>query len=254
MTKGAAPTDKMSVLLAISSFEHSGFLRASIFVLRHSGNREECLFGAQTRMSMFLQMSVIGITGGISTGKTTFVTCLRELLPEAKFFDADAMARELTHHDQAVLGEIREKLGNDVFDANGQLNRSALRAMVFGAPEKRRELEQILHPPIRQHWSREAEKHRQSNEYFFADIPLIYETGGEKLCDLVVVVACSEEVQIQRLTKRMGLDWLSATAILAAQIPLAEKMKRADHVVWNNGPQGLLLEQARFLGNLWTGE
>ncbi len=175
-------------------------------------------------------MPAIGITGGISTGKTTFVNCLRELLPEAKFFDADAMARELTHHDQAVLAEIRDKFGNDIFDTNGQLNRSALRAMIFQAPEKRRELEQILHPPIRQHWSREAEKHRQSNDYFFADIPLLYETGGEKLCR----------------------D--SATAIIAAQMSLTEKVKRADHVVWNNGPEGLLAEQARFLGNLWIGK
>src|SRR5437879_5928091 len=182
-------------------------------------------------MSMFrLAMPAIAISGGISTGKTTFVNCLRELLPEAKFFDADAMARELTHHDQAVLAEIREKFGNDIFDANGQLNRSALRAMVFQAPEKRRELEEILHPPLRQHWSREAEKHRQSNEYFFADIPLLYATGGEKLCDRVVVVACSEEVQIQRLTKRMGLDRNSATAIIASQMSLAEKVNRADHV------------------------
>src|SRR5438105_5590712 len=144
-------------------------------------------------------MPAIGITGGISTGKTTFVNCLRELLPEAKFFDADAMARELTRHDQAVLAEIREKFGNDVFNANRQLNRGALRAMVFQTPQKRRELEQILHPPIRQHWSGEAEKHRESNEYFFADIPLLYETGGEKLCDRVVVVACSPDIQLARL-------------------------------------------------------
>ena len=163
------------------------------------------------------------------------------------------MARELTQHDQNVLAEIRGKFGNDVFNINGQLNRSALRAMVFQAPQKRRELERILHPPIRQHWSREAEKHRQSNEYFFADIPLLYETGGEKLCDRVVVVACSEEVQLRRLMKRTGLDRNSATAIIAAQMTLTEKVKRADHVVWNNGPQGLLAEQARFLGNLWTG-
>ncbi len=203
---------------------------------------------------MFLQMSVIGITGGISTGKTTFVNCLRELLPEATFFDADGMARDLTHHDQAVLAKIRRKFGNDVFDANRQLNRIALRAMVFQAPEKRRQLEQILHPPIRQHWSREAEKHRQSNDYFFADIPLLYETGGEKLCDRVVVVACSEEIQIGRLMKRTGLDRDSATAIIAAQMAITEKVKRADHVVWNNGPQSLLAEQARFLGNLWTGK
>jgi dephospho-CoA kinase len=59
---------------------------------------------------------------------------------------------------------------------------------------------------------------------------------------------------MERLMKRMGLDWDSVTAIIAAQIPLAEKMKRADHVVWNNGPQDLLMEQARFLGSLWTGE
>jgi dephospho-CoA kinase len=211
--------------------------------------------GPTDKMSVLLSaVPAIGITGGISTGKTTFVNCLRELLPEAKFFDADAMARELTHHDQAVLSKIREKFGNDVFDANGELNRTALRTMVFQAPEKRRELEQILHPPIRQHWSREAEQHRQSNEYFFADIPLLYEAGGEKLCDRVVVVACSEEVQMQRLMVRTGLDRNSATAIIAAQISLAEKIKRADHVVWNNGPQGLLTEQARFLSNLWTRE
>jgi dephospho-CoA kinase len=212
-------------------------------------------FAPQTR-SLYCScaMPAIGITGGISTGKTTFVNCLRDLLPEARFFDADAMARTLTHHDQAVLTEIRDKFGDDVFDANGQLNRSALRTMVFKAPQKRRELEQILHPPIRQHWSREAEKHRQSNDYFFADIPLLYETGGEKLCDRVVVVACSEEIQIGRLMKRTGLDQDSATAIIAAQMSLTEKVKRADHVVWNNGPQGLLEEQARFLGNLWTGK
>ena len=199
-------------------------------------------------------MPAIGITGGISTGKSTFVNYLRELLPGAKFFDADAMARELTQHDENVLAEIRGKFGNDIFDANGQLNRSALRAMVFQAPEKRRELEQILHPPIRQHWSGEAEKHRQLNDYFFADIPLLYETGGEKLCDRVVVVACSEEVQLRRLMKRTGLDRNSATAIIAAQMALTEKVKRADHVVWNNGRESVLAGQARFLMNLWTGK
>jgi dephospho-CoA kinase len=199
-------------------------------------------------------MPAIGITGGISTGKSTFVNYLRELLPGAKFFDADVMARELTQHDENVLAEIRGKFGNDIFDANGQLNRRALRAMVFQAPQKRRELEQILHPPIRQHWSGEAEKHRQLNDYFFADIPLLYETGGEKFCDRVLVVACSEEVQLRRLMKRTGLDRNSATAIIAAQMALTEKVKRADHVVWNNGPESVLAGQARFLMNLWTGK
>jgi dephospho-CoA kinase len=199
-------------------------------------------------------MPAIGVTGGISTGKSSFINYLRRLLPQAMFFDADGMARELTSQDKTVLAEIRKTFGDAVFIENGELNRSALRAIVFMAPEKRRQLEQILHPPIRRHWSREAEKHRQSNQYFFADIPLLYETGGEKLCDRVVVVACSEEIQMQRLMQRTGLDRNAAARIIAAQMPLSEKVKLADHVIWNNGPQGLLGEQAAFLVDLWTGK
>ena len=199
-------------------------------------------------------MPAIGVTGGISTGKSSFINYLRRLLPQAMFFDADGMARELTRQDKTVLAEIRKTFGDAVFIENGELNRGALRAIVFMAPEKRRQLEQILHPPIRRYWSREAEKHRQSNQYYFADIPLLYETGGEKLCDRVVVVACSEEIQMQRLMQRTGLDRNAAERIIAAQMLLSEKVKLADHVIWNNGPQGMLGEQAAFLVDLWTGK
>jgi dephospho-CoA kinase len=197
-------------------------------------------------------MPAIGITGGISTGKSTFVNCLRRWWPQATFFDADAMARELTHRNHKVLAEIRKAFGAAVFNENGELNRGALRAIVFEAPAKRRQLEQILHPPIRSHWSGEAEKHRRPDQYFFADIPLLYETGGEKLCDRVVVVACSEEIQMQRLMQRTGLDRNAAAAIVAAQMPLPEKVRLADHVIWNNGAEGLLVGQTEFLKELWT--
>ena len=199
------------------------------------------------------RMPAIGVTGGISTGKSTFINCLRQLFPEATFFDADVMARELTHQDTKVLAGIRKTFGDAVFAENGELNRDALRSIVFGASEKRRQLEQILHPPIRRHWSREAEKHRQSNQYFFADIPLLYETGGEKLCDRVLVVACSEEIQMRRLMQRTRLDRNAAEGIISAQMPLSEKVKLADHVIWNNGPEGLLEEQARLLTDIWIG-
>jgi dephospho-CoA kinase len=193
----------------------------------------------------------IGITGGIATGKSSFVNCLRQLLPNAHFFDADEMARELTRSDAAVLADIRREFGPQIFHANGQLNRSALRAIVFAAPLKRRALEQILHPRIREHWAGEADKYRSSTQLFFADIPLLYETGGEKLCDRVVVVACSEEMQVERLMKRRGMDRASAAAIISSQIPLEEKMRRADHVIWNNGPERVLAEQAKLLVGLW---
>jgi dephospho-CoA kinase len=196
-------------------------------------------------------MPAIGVTGGISTGKSTFMNCLRQLFPEATFFDADVMARELARQDKNVLAEIRKTFGDGVFTESGELNRDALRGIVFRASERRRQLEQILHPLIRRHWSLEAEKHRQSNQYFFADIPLLYETGGERLCDCVVVVACSEEIQMRRLIQRTGLDRNAAKAIVAAQMPLSEKVKLANHVIWNNGPESLLAEQAAFLTDIW---
>jgi dephospho-CoA kinase len=197
-------------------------------------------------------MSVIGITGGISTGKSAFTKCLRELLASARFFDADEMARDLTTRNSKVLAEIRDRFGPEVFQANGELNRGALRAIIFNAPERRRDLEQILHPRIRQRWSGEAEKYRRSTERFFADIPLLYETDGDTLCDRVVVVACSEEIQVERLIRRMQINPTEARRIIAAQMPLADKIKRAHHVVWNNGPPSVLADQARLLVNLWT--
>lgn len=197
-------------------------------------------------------MPAIGVTGGISTGKSTFMNCLRQLFPEATFFDADVMARDLARQDKNVLAEIRKTFGGRVFTESGELNRGVLRGIVFEASEKRRQLEQILHPPIRRHWSREAEKHRQSNQYFFADIPLLYETGGQRLCDRVVVVACSEEIQMGRLRQRTGLDRKAAEKLISAQMPLSEKVKLANHVIWNNGPERLLAEQAAFLKDIWT--
>lgn len=195
-------------------------------------------------------MATIGVTGGICTGKSSFTNCLRELLPQAMFFDADEMARELTRTDADVIAALRAKFGAAIFHENGQLNRSALRAIVFAAPEKRRELESILHPRIRAHWSGEAIRHRNST--FIADIPLLYETGGETLCDRVVVVACTPRMQLARLLTRTGMEAAEADRIIAAQMPSSEKIRRADHVVWNNGSPESLREQARLLAGLLT--
>ena len=101
--------------------------------------------------------------------------------------------------------EIRAEFGSHVFSRDGDLNRTRLRAIVFADPTKKRALERILHPRIRRQWRTEAKGHRNSPKFFFADIPLLYETGGESLCDRVVVVACSQKVQVARLKKRMSV-------------------------------------------------
>jgi dephospho-CoA kinase len=195
-------------------------------------------------------MPAIGITGGISTGKSTFCGCLREIVQVAEFFDADLAARSLAELPE-VKQEILGQFGGGVFSPDGDLNRTKLRAIVFRQAAKRRALEQILHPRIRRQWMAEAKKHRNSPDFFFADIPLLYETGGETLCERVVVVACSRNVQLDRLAKRKSLKRSEAEQMINSQMPLEEKIKRADHVVWNNGDRVTLMEQAKELVAFW---
>jgi dephospho-CoA kinase len=226
-------------------------------------------------------MPVIGITGGVSTGKTTFCECLREIVPRAKFFDADQAAHELVDLDPEVRDAITHEFGAEIYSSGADLNRERLRAIVFADAAKKRALEQILHPRIRRQWSAEAQTHCNSPNYFFADIPLLYETGGETLCDRVVVVACSPTVQLARLRARHTIegrasfgrlrtgsaspqrasqesrppfDESMAEQIIKSQMPLHEKIARADHVVWNDGERAVLKEQAKFLVDLWREE
>jgi len=195
-------------------------------------------------------MPAIGITGGISTGKSTFCECVRGTLSTAKLFNADQAAHALVEFPE-VQQEIRAEFGSGVFSRDGDLNREKLRAIIFGDAIKRCALERILHPRIRRQWRAEAKRHRNSPDFFFADIPLLYETGGETLCDRVVVVACSHQVQVARLAQRMSINDTEAEQMIRSQMPLDEKIARADHVVWNDGSRAALMEQTRFLVALW---
>jgi dephospho-CoA kinase len=229
-------------------------------------------------------MSAIGITGGISTGKSTFCQCVREILAEARFFAADTAAHQLVDLDPQVKKELLAEFGAEVFSGKGDLNRKRLRAIIFQDAAKKSALEKILHPRIRRRWSVEAKRHRNSPDFFFADIPLLYETGGEALCDRVVVVACSPGIQVLRLlqrgtghrpvaTERVAKEGAATEtgngdvatslrdvtaaeieAMIKSQMPLEEKIKKADHVVWNNGARSVLKDQAEKLVELWRQE
>jgi len=195
-------------------------------------------------------MPAIGITGGISTGKSSFSDCLREILPGARFFNADEAAHAVVELPE-IKQELRTEFGSGIFSRGGDLNRAALRAIIFGNAAKKSALEKILHPRIRRQWSAEAETHRNSPDFFFADIPLLYETGGERLCDRVVVVACSNKTQVRWLMERMLVERSAAEQMINSQMPLDEKIRRADHVVWNNGVRTVLADQARCLVTFW---
>jgi dephospho-CoA kinase len=194
-------------------------------------------------------VAVLGITGGIATGKTFFTGCLARLFPALRVFDTDACARELTTSDPAILSAIREQFGAGVFDGTGVLQRPALRAIVFADPVQRKALEAILHPAIRRAWLdiARAVREQAGTPWLAVDIPLLFETSAEIHLDKIVVVACSPATQRRRLMDTRHLSPALADTMIASQIPLPEKVARADFAVWNDGLPDAIEVQAQLL-------
>jgi len=194
---------------------------------------------------------VIGITGGVASGKSSFTERL-SLRLAAKVFDADAAARGLVENNLEVKQQIRERFGVHSLRADGQVDRAFLREAVFGNAELRKTLEEILHPLIRAQGRNEMEAARSSGAWLLLDIPLLFETGAETECDSVVVVACSPTTQRERIVLFRGLSEEMAEKMIASQTNLASKASRADYVIWNDAPLARLEEQidifAGYLG------
>ena len=194
-------------------------------------------------------MPVLGLTGGIATGKSTFARALRSHLA-AECFDADACARELLRADFGVRDQVANAFGEDVFLPDGEPDRVRLRELIFADESRRRALEAILHPVIRSRWLALAEPHRGSATWFCVDIPLLFETGAQGEFDRIVVVACSESTQYERLRSARGLSDEMASRILAAQLDLRAKITQAHHLIWNDSTPACLDGQAALLARL----
>ena len=191
-------------------------------------------------------MPVFGLTGGIATGKSTFTRCLRAQLPMGHF-DSDACVHELLATDDSVRDAIVATFGRDACDEAARPDRAKLRSLVFGNEERRKALEAILHPIVRTRWTALAETARARGEWLLIDIPLLYETGSEAHFDRIIVVACHRDTQLSRLTRERGLAPETAKGIMAAQLDLGEKIKKADHVIWNDSTVPNLDGQSRIL-------
>lgn len=194
-------------------------------------------------------MAVIGITGGIGSGKSTFCGFLGELLP-AEIFDADSVARAVLANDPAVREAVRRGVCPQAYGEDGLPDREVLRRVVFSDPAARGRLEAIVHPRVRAAWRGKAEEVRRGGGNFLVDIPLLYETGAEGLFDEVVVVGCAPETQLERVGAR-GVGREQVGAILRAQLPTLEKAACADRVVWNDGSLEALRCQALELVSRW---
>jgi dephospho-CoA kinase len=181
-----------------------------------------------------MALRVFGLTGGIGSGKSTVAGLLRDR--GVPVVDADALAREAVAAGSAGLAQVVEAFGKDVLDAAGDLDRKRLGALVFDNADDRRRLNAITHPIVRQlSQQRFAELDRQGVELAAYDVPLLFEVGLDQVMRPVVVVNASEGTQIHRVVRRDGLSEAEARARIRAQLPLAEKRARADHVLENDG-------------------
>lgn len=173
-------------------------------------------------------MIIVGLTGSIGMGKTTASKYLKRLgIP---VHEADALVHELMGPGGLAVAEVARVFPQVV--ENGMINRQKLGAAVFGKPDQLALLEGILHPMVRDDSLRWCEEHRKrGTPLVVLDIPLLYEIGREKDCDLVWVVSAPAWIQRRRVLKRFGITQAKLDAVLARQLPDAEKRKRADAVI-----------------------
>lgn len=176
---------------------------------------------------------VIGLTGGIASGKST----VSELLSVFGFkvVDADKAAREAVKKGSKGLAQVREVFGDEAIDENGEMNRRYMGDLVFNHPEKRLKLNAIIHPIVRDIMEEEKQEYLKQGYNVIMDIPLLFENELENTVDEVWVVYTSESIQMDRLMQRNNLSLEDAKARVYSQISIDKKSRMADHVIDNLG-------------------
>lgn len=179
-------------------------------------------------------MIVIGLTGGIATGKSFVTTVLRE--KGVTVIDADETYHQLLATDAELNESLRQAFGDEVFGSDGQLDRRALGRRVFSDPEARARLNAITHPAVRAAMRRDLDRAREAGEpVAYLSVPLLYEGGLDAMVDRVIVVASAPATQLARLMRRESIPEDEARRRIDSQMPLDEKRRRAWKVLENEG-------------------
>lgn len=200
------------------------------------------------------QFLLVGLTGGIATGKSTVSELFRRL--GCEIIDADLLAREVVAPGEPALAEIAAEFGSEVLQPDGSLDRKKLGAVVFGDAARRKRLEQITHPAIGARFQRRLAEleARGFDGLVLWDAPVMIESGGDKLMEKLVVVATDEATQSARLCARDGIDATEAQRKIGSQMPVAEKAKLADYVIDNAGDRAATERQVREVHAALTAE
>ena len=185
----------------------------------------------------------IGLTGGIASGKSTVSRMFSEL--GIAVIDADELSRQVVEPGTRGLAAVVRRFGPDVLDADGRLNRAALRARIFADPAARRDLEAIMHPLIRAAMDEQAAA--VPGPYVVLAIPLLVEGGRSDRVDRLLVVDVDEATQIARVVSRDGVPESQARAILAAQASREQRLRAADDVICNGGSVAELRHSVEIL-------
>ena len=187
-------------------------------------------------------MKIVGLTGGISSGKSTVSSYFRQL--KIPVIDADEVARKVVKPNSQGAIEIRKAFGSDVFEEDGSLNRQKLGALIFSNAENRQKLDELLQPLIKIMILDEIEEYRQKGETMIVlDLPLLFEKHYEKLCEEIIVVYVPRELQLERLMKRNQYTKQEALSRIDSQLSIEEKRKRATVLLDNQGTVQQLYQQ-----------
>ncbi|MGA2517603.1 MAG: dephospho-CoA kinase [Thermodesulfobacteriota bacterium] len=180
-------------------------------------------------------MLIVGLTGGVASGKTAVSEVLRE--EGAYIIDADQIARELVQPHKPAWNEIIRAFGKEILQEDRSVDRKELADKIFADPEQRKVLNQILHPRIKEEIARRAREIGQKNPEAIVviDAPLLVELGMHHKVDRLIVVTSTQTQQMERLKKRDGRSPEEALRLLSSQMPVEEKEKLADFVVRNEG-------------------
>ena len=186
---------------------------------------------------------IIGITGGIASGKSTVTEFLRR--QGYQVIDADQVVHELQESGGRLYQALLSAFGPAILQEDGRLNRPKLGAMIFGNPELLAKSSQIQNQIIREELAHRRDLLAETEDIFFMDLPLLFELGYESWFDQIWLVDVTEETQLSRLMTRNALSQEEAEKRIAAQLSLQEKRNRADVLIDNNGPLELTQEQLR---------
>ena len=174
---------------------------------------------------------ILGLTGGIGTGKSTVANMLKE--KGIPVVDTDLISREVIQYPE-IIEKIKLEISNEVFDFNNKLNRKKMSEIVFENKEKLKKLNEIMHPVILKKMWEEVEKLKKDYKIIVVDISLLFEINMENEVDKVLLIYSSKEIQIERIMNRDGRTREEAIKIINSQMPLYKKREKSDYIIQNN--------------------